>query len=734
MAIAGLILALHIIEQAVYGWQNAALNQFAVQETQQWHANNFWFISALSLLLISSLFRIYLVRHDLMVERFTDLVTIVDIASILLVIASYQLVYDHPSVGSLKSPSLVILYVFIAIRALRFSPRPILVSGITAAIGWASLVVISVILDGTDTITRSYTEYLASYKVLISAELEKIASIIALTGCLAIAVKHVRTIIGKAAHGEDYAKALAESEQNMKAATLAHLEAQKALDQLAKSEKLLRVQNEQFNAVLGNMSQGVAMFDQNQRLVICNNRYKEIYNFPPELTKSGTSVKEILEYRVKNGIYHDTPENYIKEWATIPKEKNQITKIHKMHDGRTLSYVYVPLQDGGWLATHEDISELRQVQEDFYHLAHHDALTGIANRHMFGLQLEQALAQIKDGESIAVHIIDLDYFKNVNDTLGHPIGDKLLKAVTERLRGEGGESDIIARIGGDEFTLIQFAGNQPADAEDLAKRIIASISKPYTIDDHQIVIGASIGIALGPDNGDRFEEIMRNADLALYRAKESGRGMHRFFEAEMDEKMQTRRALELDMRMAIENGGFELHYQPLVDLESEELCGFEALIRWPHPEKGNITPAEFIPLAEETGYMMQIGEWVIREACKTAANWPEHLLISINLSPVQFRDNSLVRLVMNALASSGLAPSRLELEITESVLLEDNTATLNILRQLKQLGVRVAMDDFGTGYSSLSYLQSFPFDKIKIDRSFIEKLASGGTALNIVRA
>jgi diguanylate cyclase (GGDEF)-like protein len=734
IAIAGLILILHIVEQVTQGWQSIEINHHIVQEMHGWHPRNFWVIIALSVLSVSSLFRIYAVRHEMMAERLLDFLTFIDVATILLVIASYQLVYGHPSAGSLKSPSFVLLCVFIGIRALCFNPRPILVSGITAVTGWIFLILLSVVLDGTGAITGSYTEYLASFKILISAELEKIASLIALTGCLTISIRHVRTIIGKAAHGEDYAKALTLSERNMKKATLAHQEEQEALRRLAKREKQLRLQNEQFNAVLGNMSQGVAMFDKHRRLVICNNRYRKLYNLPSGLSKTGTPVEEIIDHKIKTGTYYDTPENYWNEWTAIPEEKKQITKINKMYDGRTISYVYVPLQDGGWLATHEDISELRQIQEDFYHLAHHDALTSLANRHMFGLQLEQILAQLRPGDRIAVHLIDLDYFKNVNDTLGHPIGDKLLKAVTERLRKEAGHSDVIARMGGDEFALIQFAGNQPADAEDLATRIIDSVSKPYTIDDHQIIIGASIGIAIGPDDGDQIETIMRNADLALYRAKENGRGAHRFFEAEMDAKMQTRRALELDMRVAIEKGGFELHYQPLVELKSGELCGFEALIRWPHPEKGNISPAEFIPLAEETGFMVQIGEWVIREACKTAASWPDHLIISVNLSPVQFRDNNLVQLVMNALASSGLPPSRLELEITESVLLEDNAATLNILRQLKQLGVRIIMDDFGTGYSSLSYLQSFPFDKIKIDKSFVEKLNNKGSALNIVRA
>jgi diguanylate cyclase (GGDEF)-like protein len=734
IGIAGLILILHMVEQATQGWQSIVIHQHLSQETVGWKSSNLWFVGAIVVLFTSSLYRIYIVRHELSAERTLDVLTIIDVACILMVIASYQLIYGHPSAGSLKSPSFVLLYVFIGIRALRFSPRPILVSGITAATGWAFLVLLSVVLDGTQAITGSYTEYLASFKILISAEVEKIASLIALTICLAIAISQVREIIGKAAHGEDYAKALAASEQNMMAATTAHREAQEALQQLENSERQLREQNAQFVAVLGNMSQGIAMFDYTRRLITCNERYRKLFDLPEELTKPGTRVKEIMEHRIRNGAYFGAPEEYVSKIKTLSSQTKMASRVDKMHDGRTFAFIFVPLPDGGGLVTYEDISELRQAQEDYYHLAHHDTLTSLANRHNFSLQLEQALTQAEQGERIAVHLIDLDFFKNVNDTLGHPIGDKLLKAVTVRLRKEIGDSDIIARMGGDEFALVQFARNHPADAEDLATRIIDSVSEPYTIDDHRIMIGASIGIAIAPDDGDQIEEIMRNVDLALYRAKETGRGVHCVFEAEMDTKMQTRRALELDMRTAIEKGGFELHYQPLVELEGEELCGFEALIRWPHPEKGYIPPADFIPLAEETGFMVPIGEWVIREACRTAAGWPDHLIIAVNLSPVQFRGGGLVQLVTNALAASGLKPSRLELEITESILLENSAATLATLRQLKELGIHIAMDDFGTGYSSLSYLQSFPFDKIKIDRSFIKELAGGGSALNIVRA
>lgn len=734
IATAGLIFLFYIIDQTISGSYQASIDNIAASEEYGWSSENYFLVIALLSLSILSVFRIYMVLSGTMTDRFMDFLTVIDILCALLIIFGNEYIHNHSLEESLKSPLFVILYVFIAIRTMRFNPRPVLVSGIAAAAGWTFMVLLSVALDGTDAVARNYTDYLASPKILISAEFEKIIAILALTGCLAYANRQVRTFISKAAHGEDYAEALKQSEQNVKNAMAAHLQTEETMRQLLKNKRQLTVQNDQFNALLKNMSQGISMWDSNRHLILCNDRFSEICKLNEELIRPGTLLRDMIAHWINNGFYFGAKEEFIREYISIARERKTVSKIYKMHDGRTFAFVFVPLAEGGALVSFEDISELRQVQEDYYHLAHHDTLTGLANRHDFVLQLEKALAQIRPGESIAVQLIDLDYFKNVNDTLGHPIGDKLLQEVTKRLRCELGELDFVARMGGDEFALIQFARNQPAEAEDLANRVINSVSEPYVIDDHQVVIGASIGIAIAPGDGDLRETIMRNADLALYQAKDRGRGTYSLFEAHMDAKMQARSALELDLRNAIEKGEFELHYQPLVDLESEELCGFEALIRWPHPEKGNIPPAEFIPLAEETGYIVPIGEWVIREACKTAASWPEHLHISINLSAVQFRDHGLVQLVVNALGYSGLAPGRLELEITESVLLENSKATLDTLHQLKQLGVRIAMDDFGTGYSSLSYLQSFPFDRIKIDRSFIEELASGGTALNIVRA
>jgi diguanylate cyclase (GGDEF)-like protein len=395
------------------------------------------------------------------------------------------------------------------------------------------------------------------------------------------------------------------------------------------------------------------------------------------------------------------------------------------------SFLLKPLN---WSAFGAHISHVLQLAYRAGHLAMHDILTGLPNRVLLNERLEHALGRVKPDEVVAVHILDLDQFKHVNDTLGHPIGDKLLRIVAERLRGLVRDTDTIARMGGDEFAIVQVSLPPAHDAQSLAHRVIEAVSHPYEIDGHQVIIGTSVGIAVGPADGLSPEQLMRNADLALYRAKGEGRGTFRFFEAEMNAEMQARRAMEYDLRRALAAGEFELHYQPVVNLASNEISGFEALIRWRHAERGMVPPGAFIPLAEEIGLIVPVGEWALREACSTAARWPEHLTVAVNISPAQFRNPGLVQAVVNALAATGLPAHRLELEITETAHLMDNEATLAMLHQLRDLGVRIANDDFGTGYSSLSYLQSFPFDRIKIDRSFVKTIAESTGSLNIVRA
>jgi len=382
-----------------------------------------------------------------------------------------------------------------------------------------------------------------------------------------------------------------------------------------------------------------------------------------------------------------------------------------------------------------DVTERKRAEARIAHMAHHDALTDLPNRVLFNERLGDALGQMGRGnDSLAVLCLDLDQFKSVNDTLGHPIGDKLLKTVAQRLTRCVGGGDMVARLGGDEFAVTVPALASPRAAETLASTIVDVLSQPYDVDGHEVVVGASVGIAVAPADGNTPEVLLRNADIALYRAKSDGRGRFHFFEPELDKRIQMRRMLELDLRKAYATGEFELYYQPLVSLATGQVSGFEALLRWRHPERGMISPVEFIPLAEEIGLIVPLGEWVLRKACADAAAWPVPVKVAVNLSPNQFKSRNLVGAVVGALAQSRLTPQRLELEITESVLLGETEANLATLHQLRGLGVHISLDDFGTGYSSLSYLRTFPFDKIKIDQSFVRELAQRLDCAAIVRA
>jgi diguanylate cyclase (GGDEF)-like protein/PAS domain S-box-containing protein len=388
-----------------------------------------------------------------------------------------------------------------------------------------------------------------------------------------------------------------------------------------------------------------------------------------------------------------------------------------------------------FLVSAVDITERRKAEARVAFMAHHDAMTGLPNRVMFQDRLKNDLERNSQiDKRIAVLCIDLDLFKHVNDSFGHPMGDRLLKMVGDRLAANLRANDLVARLGGDEFAMILEMDSSPNGISQYAARLIETLSEPYSIDSLEIVIGASIGIAISPGDGESGEDFLRNADMALYRAKSEGGGVHRFFEKEMDRAAQKRRDMELDLRYALANGEFELHYQPLVDVAQDRIVAFESLVRWQHPKKGMISPVDFIPVAEDIGLIVQLGEWVLKEACEQAAKWPKDIKVAVNLSPVQFRNRNLVATVIGALDRSGLSPFRLELEITESIFLAETESNLATLHQLRELGVRISMDDFGTGYSSLSYLRSFPFDKIKIDRSFVRDLADRSDSLAIIRA
>jgi len=493
----------------------------------------------------------------------------------------------------------------------------------------------------------------------------------------------------------------------------------------------LQIQNLRFDAALNNMPHGLAMFDAEQRLVVANKRYAEMYGLSPHEVKPGTPLHEIMEARVQRGVYAETTS--LDDLRVRLAQTTPWTRIQDMRDGRSIVISRQPMASGGWVTTHEDITERRRAESQIAHMATHDALTDLPNRVMLRQSLEHAIARSKRGEVVAFHYIDLDHFKAVNDTLGHLVGDDLLKQVADRLRGCVRDTDTVARLGGDEFAVIQTALAGANDAALLAQRMREAVRAPYSVDGNHLVIDISIGIAMAPADGGSVEELLKNADLATYAAKAQGRGTYRFFEAEMDRRIRLRRAMELDLRHALGNGEFKLFYQPIVNLQSGAVTSFEALIRWQHPVRGLIPPGDFIPLAEELGLIVAIGEWVINRACADAATWADHIKVAVNLSPIQLINKGLVEVVTRALARSGLAANRLEFEITETVLLQNTGTTLATLHQLRALGIHFSMDDFGTGYSSLSHLRSFPFDKIKIDRSFVKDISGQTNSLAIIR-
>jgi diguanylate cyclase (GGDEF)-like protein/PAS domain S-box-containing protein len=631
-----------------------------------------------------------------------------------------------------------------------------------------------------------------------------------------------------------------------------------------RAERLLREQKLQLDTALNNMSQGLNMFDAEGRLVVCNDRYLQIYRLSPDDVRPGCTVHDLVQARIANGTFFATvdPDEYAADILKAMKNREAKHNEMELPDGRVIAMFSQPTPDGtGWVVTHEDITERRRAEKErdrsqafastvienvpativvkdartlryvlinragetyfglpreamigktseqvfsgetakliaehdatllrtgeaqFYdehptttpgagarivttarmairdeqgdmayllsviedrtnrkraeaqiaHLAHHDPLTGLPNRAAFNACLSATIdTAARNDESFALMSLDIDRFKEINDVFGHVVADNMLCEISRRLQMTAGGA-FVARLGGDEFTIISTEGTQPAAAGALAEQILAAVAEEFNIDGQQLRCNISIGISIYPTNGQDAATLVANADAALYRAKSEGRGIHRFFEAEMDKSLRERRALQHDLQSAIERGELSLNYQPQARIGGS-IIGFEALVRWQHPTRGAVSPGAFIPLAEESGLIIPLGEWILREACREAASWPTPLQIGINLSPVQFRHGDLPTLVHTVLLETGLEPSRLELEITEGVLIGDFSRAVSILRRLKTLGVRIAMDDFGTGYSSLSYLQSFPFDKIKIDRAFISNLESNAQSATIIRA
>ena len=595
------------------------------------------------------------------------------------------------------------------------------------------------------------------------------------------------------------------------------------------------------------------MFDDQARLVISNDGYRQMYNMPPKLVRSGTTFSHIIRQRKLIGTFVGEPEQFCGDLIRKLAQGSIIKTLSQIEDGRIISVSNQPMDGGGWVSIHEDITEqhtarealeqtkrfldtviesvpipivvkdanshrfvlVNQAYEAFFGLprgrliggtvfdlypaadaeriagwddevirlnkpqvnseihvvtpangdrvvtatrlvvsdgnnkpqylivvmeditekkkasekiafmAHHDALTGLPNRALLRERLDEALTAVRTDNQLAVLFLDLDHFKTVNDTLGHLIGDELLGVVAERLRACIQANDTVARLGGDEFAIIQTTIADPSDISDLAQRIRAAVTSPYDLGGLRAVIDVSIGISRSPHDGAASVDLMKRADLALYKAKGDGRGTFRFFEPEMDARMKARRLMESDLRNAIVRDEFQLLYQPIVKIRESLVEGVEGLLRWNHPVRGVISPSEFISAAEETGLIVPLGEWVIRRACSDAANWPRHIKVAINLSPVQFTSKNLASVVIDALESSGVAADRLELEITEEMLLSPSQANLDTLEKLQSRGVQIVMDDFGTGYSSLNYLRRFDFDRIKIDRSFVDDLTSG---------
>ncbi len=500
-------------------------------------------------------------------------------------------------------------------------------------------------------------------------------------------------------------------------------------------DQRLAAERRQLSIAVNNIPQGLVLYDASARIIICNEPYLDMFGLSPDVAKPGCTMQRLIAHRKETGSFDGDVDafcNAIIRTVSLGKATRQLTEAP---GGRAIEIINRPLKSGGWVATIEDITERRRAEEKIAHLAHYDGLTELPNRILFREKLERSLKALRPGDQLAVLYIDIDEFKSVNDALGHPVGDELLKGVADRLRGCIGDTDVAARLGGDEFAVIQTAIKDRGETTRLVDRIHSAIRQPFYCLGHLITTDASIGIAVAPGDGADLDALLKNADLALYGAKGDGRRTYRFFEAGMDQRARARRSLELELRQAIsDGGGLEAHYQPVVNLEDGRVSCCEALLRWRHPERGMISPEEFIPIAEDSGLINQLGLWVLNTACAEAVTWPDHVRVAVNVSPVQFRSQSLALNVAAALAASGLAASRLELEITEAVLIRDDDVALDMLHQLRKLGVRIALDDFGTGYSSLSYLQRFPFDKIKIDRTFVRDIAGPGASSSIVQA
>ena len=514
---------------------------------------------------------------------------------------------------------------------------------------------------------------------------------------------------------------------------------------LRKQHQEIAALNARIDIALNNMDRGLSMFDEGGRLIVCNTIYRDMYDLPVDLTLPGTPFSSIVRHWAMNHdcSLEDQSAGNVDAWLASHADRiatgEEFTDAHRLPDGRVYAINTKSIPACGWVDVHEDITIKQRSAERIAELAQTDALTGLANRHSFREELQNCYSHGHD--AFAILWIDLDRFKQVNDTYGHPTGDELLKSIADRLKASVRRSDFVARLGGDEFACIVRGDNISHEVLTcIAARLNAIISRPALILGNWVKAGASIGISTAPQDGCSPDEIMKTADIALYRAKAEGRGKAIFFNSTMAEALLKRQRLQSDLEQAVREGGLELYYQPILSVQDRRVVSFEALMRWRHHQLGYVSPVEFIPLAEETGLISDMGAWALKTACRAAATWPEGIAVSVNLSAAQFRvpnvdnDDAIEQIVRDALSGANLAPGRLQLEVTETLLLHDKSETWAALGKLKALGISIALDDFGTGYSSLSYLRRFPFDKIKIDKSFVRDIGEHSDSITIVQA
>jgi diguanylate cyclase (GGDEF)-like protein len=493
---------------------------------------------------------------------------------------------------------------------------------------------------------------------------------------------------------------------------------------LSSSEASLAQKSRLLDAALNNMSQGLTMFDDQKRLIVSNAEFQKISGLTPDQLKPGTPLAGIVRARIAAKSAPESAPAIVAKSLEHAAQMGSSQSVYTLQDGRSVSVTRRMMNGGGWVSIHQDITAQKIIEAQLARMASYDALTGLANRTLLMEKIGDALGRMRrHGEQFAVLMLDLDRFKTVNDSLGHPAGDALLKEVARRLRQATREIDCVARLGGDEFAVLQpLQKDQTAGVIALSDRILQAIMQPYDLDGRKLILETSIGIALAPQDGSEADALIKHADLALYKAKSEGRNRYCFFEPAMEAQARESRELEDDLRKAIARHEFELHYQTIVDIEYRRCDGAEALVRWRHPERGLIRPDQFIPLAEESGLIVPLGQWILQQACADAVTWPPNFKVGVNLSPVQFKHGDLLNVLKSTLDDTGLPPQRLVLEITETVLLENNAANLALLHEIKKLGVSIVLDDFGIGYSSMTYLQTFPFDGIKIDQSFIQSM------------